>query len=267
MKVLSVAPISSTAFMPIKSGTLQFLQDSYNDQIFALLSSSGIYWSQNQPYILSGVQFTVSPGGAGAFSYTGGYVYYAGEIFQVVASSGTQISGHVIVSNIDTTQYLTDADPVTFSDTSTHNVHNIRTISFSDSSSAGAGQSLYTDFIPINPNSVSNVLVSSFPAGTYGFNMIQSSTVKLPSSLSGNYTFAIGDSRDVPGTKLKFIIGLSGTMSLTFAYNIATSFSLNKNSGLQASVLSLPSRSSAYVIELEYLGTFSGNRYYSYSWA
>lgn len=125
MKRLSVTPISDSAQMPLKKGTLQFLQDANLEALSAILRSHiGDAYNLNTVYVLFGVK---NSGTAPNYIISAGAVFYQGEIFLVDATSFST-SGNTAIFQIITTQYTTYADPVTFSDSTVHNVHDIRKV-------------------------------------------------------------------------------------------------------------------------------------------
>lgn len=125
MKRLSTVPISDAAQMPLKKGTLQFLQDANLEALAAILKSHiGDAYNANTVYIMFGVK---NSGSGANYVISAGAVFYQGEIFLVDATSFST-SGNVAIFQIITTQYGTYADPVTFSDATVHNVHDIRKV-------------------------------------------------------------------------------------------------------------------------------------------
>lgn len=142
MKELDITPITNTAQMPIKKGTLQFLQDinteNFQDIIAALRGSNAYTLA---PVVLWGC---VNSGSGLVYNISEGAVIFLGKIYKVAAASFTAPGGQVAVFSVTTTQYTTNADPVTFTDGTVHNVHNIKAISIV----AGvAGAYLYSDFV------------------------------------------------------------------------------------------------------------------------
>lgn len=129
MKKLSTTPISSTALFPVKKGTLDFLQLAYQEAITALVNNTiGVAYYAGTPYILYGLNSYISGGNT---VIPGGAIFYNEEVFlfggQVIP---TPAGPNVIVCNLSVTQYTSFADPVTFTDASVHNVHDIRRITF-----------------------------------------------------------------------------------------------------------------------------------------
>ncbi|CAB4130956.1 hypothetical protein UFOVP129_38 [uncultured Caudovirales phage] len=158
MKILDVTMVTdSKQFFP-KEGTLVFLQDAYKEQLSnlaqSLINGLGNAYSSSTVYVLWGC---VNSGSGSNFIISAGAVFYNGEIFSVDAVSLTVSGGNIPVANIVTTQYTVNADPVTFSDSTTANIHNIRKVSIG-SGTAGSGISNYTDLVALNFVTPSQVL-------------------------------------------------------------------------------------------------------------
>lgn len=130
--------------MPLKSGILDFLQDAHKETTQALISTIIDNPATGTIYVLSGC---VNTGSGANYIISAGQVFYNGEIFQVDATSFTVAGGQYAFANLITTQYTTNADPVTFTDGIPRNVCNIRKIEII--SSTGTGYPLYSDFEPI----------------------------------------------------------------------------------------------------------------------
>jgi hypothetical protein len=122
-KVLDVQYAASG--QPVKSGTLQFLQDSYNEQIAAtIVGATGATFDATKIYRLYGIGVTTV---AGNYVVTAGAVYYGGQIYLCNGGTYPIVGGAVFkAQSVGITQYTTNADPVTFYDASVHNIHNIR---------------------------------------------------------------------------------------------------------------------------------------------
>jgi hypothetical protein len=142
MRKLDITPITDAAQMPLKRGSLQFLQDSYGEILAAILH--GICDQKNYDfnimYVLWGL---INSGGAGVFNGTAGAVFFQGEVFLVDATNFSIIPGQVAILSLGVSQYNIDADPVTFTDTSSHNVHDIRKMVVS-SGNSGSGSCDYS---------------------------------------------------------------------------------------------------------------------------
>ncbi len=126
MKKLSITPITNSAQFFPKKGTLEFLQLATREGFSAIIEALiGPTYDPAIVYVLSGV---INSGSYPVYAITAGVVYYAGEFFQVDAASYTATGSDVAVFSIDQTQYTTFADPVTLSDASVVNIHDIRKI-------------------------------------------------------------------------------------------------------------------------------------------
>lgn len=124
MKILDNSDITNTAQLPIKKGTIAFLQDSHKETVISLFKAMvGSTYYVLTPYVLFGLE---DSGSGLSHNISGGAIVILGEIFQVDAVAFTSAPGEVPYLNFIVDQYTTDADPVTFTDLSVHDVHNIR---------------------------------------------------------------------------------------------------------------------------------------------
>jgi hypothetical protein len=134
--LLDTTPITDSARLPIKKGTLAFLQTSHKNDIFNLIRGLiGSTYNGLNVYVLYGC---VNSGSGSVYNISDGAVFYFGEVFQVQSTTFTAASGQTAVCSILTTQDTTNADPVTFTDAVARNVHNIRTVQIT-SAVAGSG--------------------------------------------------------------------------------------------------------------------------------
>lgn len=125
MKILNISDVSTSNAMPIKAGTLQFLQDAHREAIAGLVTNVIPTPLANTIYILSGCKnSTVAP----IHTLSAGVLFYNGEIFNFDGATFTLTGLQKAYARIETTQYLTNADPVQFTDGVSRNVHNIRKI-------------------------------------------------------------------------------------------------------------------------------------------
>lgn len=157
MKILDVTPITSSAQMPIKKGTLQFLQDAYKEVINAILRGTiGGSYSASTYYILHGC---VNSGVGSNYVISSGAIFFNGEIYLVDAVTFTTTGGQVPVMNIVTTQYTTNADPVTFTNGVAYDVHDIRKIAISAGTASGNQYGVNSNNIFVNfANSTPNII-------------------------------------------------------------------------------------------------------------
>jgi hypothetical protein len=143
MKILDTTDISSSVAMPIKSGTLKFIQDAYKESLNGLIKHIIETPITDTIYILSGcVNSLVAPN----YNISAGVLYVNGEIFDfdgvVFTTSGLQKA----YARIETTQYVVNADPVQFTDGVNRNVHDIRKIVI-ENTTLSSGLPEFKDFV------------------------------------------------------------------------------------------------------------------------
>jgi len=144
MKKLIVTGITDSAQLKIKTGTLQFLQDANAEAFQAvIIAAIGPTYSPTIVYKLYGV---INSGTGNSYTISAGAVFYGGEVYLVDAVTFTASGAQVGVLNVVVTQYTTNADPVTLTDSTVVNVHNIRKIVIS----AGTSGSTISDFSAIS---------------------------------------------------------------------------------------------------------------------
>jgi len=144
MRKLDTSPITSVSGFPVKSGTLDHIQAAYAEttdylaQALVATVGDSVAYDPSIPYFLN--NFAVITNAFLTYTvWSQGLIYWQGEIFftpggNVIAPGATAYSGQIV------TNFLTapTADPVTFTDTSTHNVHQIRTMTVVTGATAGA---------------------------------------------------------------------------------------------------------------------------------
>ena len=221
----------SAQFFP-KQGTFQFLQDAYteaiNNIIIGLIGTS--VYDSTKVYILNGI--SVSSFGSNRV-FSGGAVFYNGELYTVD-------SGAVVARTSDPlfitaqTQYTTNADPVTFSDSTVHNIHNIRKMQIVSGVSGGSGTTNYVDdwanaitlnfVVPPIVNLSGSAVVGSYP----------NFTINIPgNSLLTSGNCPIGDVAASSGTTITVTFGNIGTSDYVVTGSIV---SLGSNPTLDSSV-------------------------------
>lgn len=157
MKILDVTNITSAAQMPIKKGTLQFIQDAYKECINAILRGTiGGAYSASTYYILHGC---ANSGVGSNYVISAGAIFYNGEIYLVDATTFTTTGGQVPVMNVATTQYTTNADPVTFTNGVAYDVHDIRKIAITAGTASGNEYGVNSNNVFVNyANSTANII-------------------------------------------------------------------------------------------------------------
>lgn len=215
MKILNTTPISDAAQMPIKKGTLKFLQDSYTEAINAILTwiSQTQYTDAFDPTVPFCLYGCVNTGTGSSYVVSAGAIFYQGEFYLVPAANFTVVGGgDTAVCGILTTQYTVDADPVTFTDSTPRNVHNIRTVVITE----GASGSAAFDFASIvritrqiaprvNLTAGSNVTIN----GSYP-NLEIEAAPPVPSPVLLKGTYAAGD---IPTPAIAVTISLGVTLA------------------------------------------------------
>lgn len=225
MKRLSTTPISDTAQMPIKKGTLEFLQDAYKECTDSLVKAIvGNSYDPSKAYVLYGC---VDSGTGDNHIITAGAIFFNGEVYLVDATTFTTTSPNVPVLTIATTQFYTDADPVIFTDTTSHNVHDIRKIVIA-SGASGSGIANYADIVKLGSFANTQLawfgtLTSQIEIVTWFGNpaLISSITSPSPGKIHVNHT--IGNDRYF--VIVQNPIYASGTMYDDFFYTYAIDYS------------------------------------------
>lgn len=155
MKHLNNAPLSNSAQFFPKKGTLEFLQLAHKETAAAtMIALIGSSYSTSTVYVLYGV---VNSSVAPIYTISAGWVFYNGEFYEVAAVNFTATGSDVAVFSLITSQYTTDADPCTFGDTTSHNIHDIRKLQLTagapGSGIANIAQAFYLHFaIPAQLN-------------------------------------------------------------------------------------------------------------------
>lgn len=140
MRNLNLGPITNSAQYRVKKGSLQFLQDAYTEGLAAtIIALIGPGYNPATVYLLFGA---TNSGTYPAYSIISGCAFFNGEIFYVDAAAFTATGTNVAVFQIATAQYTTNADPVTLTDSTIHNIHDIRKIQIVQ----GASLSTIADF-------------------------------------------------------------------------------------------------------------------------
>jgi len=139
MKKFDTTPITDSAQYQVKKGTFNFLQLAFTEalgSIFKWISlTPDAAYNPNAPFVLWGC---VNSGGGSAFNISEGAIFYMGEYYRVPAVSFTASGTDVAVCTVTTSQYTTNADPVTLTDSTVVNMHNDRYISIA-AGGAGSG--------------------------------------------------------------------------------------------------------------------------------
>jgi len=162
MNKLITSDISAGSRMPIKKGTIDFLQLAYQQPLSALAQRIiGTNYDPTKAYVLYGLTGSMGSISAGALFFNGEVYLCDGD------SSGLPCGGsNVAVLNIAITNYSSDADPVTFSDGSVYNIHNIRKVAISCGASGSGDVCDYSDLV--RGTIIKTIDTSTFQAGFRG---------------------------------------------------------------------------------------------------
>lgn len=150
MRKIDTSAITTSIAMPVKSGTIEHVQNAYTEAIAETVKGlAGGGYSGAVMYILNGL---VNSGTFPNYNIAAGSVFFNGEVYLVDAANFTLAGAQVAVCKIVTTQFTgVNADSVQFTDGINRNVHNIRKVVIS-ADLAGSGISNYVDGQRINSN-------------------------------------------------------------------------------------------------------------------
>lgn len=123
MKTILTNSITTSAKQPFLGPSLAFLQTATKEVVSELLKGIIKGYTTNDVIIIEGCIVS----GSGPYAVTAGSLYYNGEIYLVDANASITVpGGQTLVWTLDTSTYDGTIDPVTFSDLTTHSVHQIR---------------------------------------------------------------------------------------------------------------------------------------------
>ena len=207
MRKIDTSYVTDTVAMPVKSGSIDHLQLSYQEALQSLanvLVGPGIV--NNKVYILFGC---VNSGSGSNYVISAGAVYYYGEVFLVDATTFTTASGQTAVANVVISYNNTNADPVTFTDGNNHNVHQIRKMVIS-SGVSGSTIADFSNFLQTRID-LAQVVVPSMPSNyTVTFDQDRSIYVaSAPNSFTINLDFTNANPGAVVRMKWTFGAGLT----------------------------------------------------------
>lgn len=147
MNIINTSLIVDPAVQqPLTGKSLTFLQDATKELLSSIVASlDPVAYLASSPIVLQGCEKTSL--GGNNYSYNAGFVFFGGEIYYlpVITSVSITVSDQV---NIVITNDAT-ADPVTFSDGSVKNVHNVRNVTVVNGT-LGTGTFNYADCVFIN---------------------------------------------------------------------------------------------------------------------
>lgn len=264
MKKIDTTPITDAAQMTVKQGTLDHIQSAYQEMGSAILANiAQANTLTSITGIIYGCRLTIS---GGNYTVTEGAILYNGEVFLVdaVASTANPSGGNTRIAKIVTT-FLTaaNADPVTFTDGSNNNVHQIRKIVIENGTNATSGY--IADYANIRRLSSSNVEAGtdSF-SGTYTFSLDGNRNLVFGNATAGVSSMAFNVTNAMIGSVQRFSITFANADSLVIDGSVSADIEWILPTGTEFFSGSLPaavtfSTATDVVGEITYLGYISGN--------
>ena len=184
MKYLATGSINNSRSMPLKSGSLQHIQDAYKDTFREVMKCIvGTDYDSNKAYILSGC---INTGTLGSYVISAGYIFYSDQVYRVPATSFTPAVGETAIAQFSITNVNgTNYDPVQFTDGNTINVHYESIIEIV-SGVAGSGVSDFANLIRINAHDHKTLTLSTgYKIGSgYGVHATRNSIQQI--AIEGN---------------------------------------------------------------------------------
>lgn len=216
MKTLETSAITSSIRMPIKKGTLKFIQDSHKENIATLIEGliRSVYgnYSSGSPYVLYGCKSSSS---AGNTTITRGAIFLNGEVYDIpVQTFPDPVGPSVILANLVTTQYTTDADPVTFTDSVARNVHNIRTGNYSTGTSGTGTLANFSSFKYPFEQPVETKTGVTINGDTIDFTQTKTIIYDLTISATATPTVTLNLVNGVVGNKVRCIFAPSNSSAI-----------------------------------------------------
>lgn len=215
-RIIASTYITSGSSFPVKSGSWDFLQDESKEIVAStIIGMIGSSYSTSKVYRLYGAELTNFAGDNWLNSV--GAVFYNGEVYQVdaVGGSGTSMPDGIDMG-IDTSYFTAaNADPVTFTDGTPHNVHQIKKMKYVDSVNPlalGVGQ-------PVNGRWDVNCAAPSNNGVAITVTTEASNYYNLYANAAGAMTITISNTNRVEGGKATIYIETNDPTgnSLTFA--------------------------------------------------
>lgn len=249
MKKVDYSQILSGRKQPFKKGTWKHLQEAYTDVISDMLVAQiGDSYAGRVVYILYGCVNFVAGGNN---NISAGAVFFGGEVYHHSGSVFTVSGGApVILANRQFSNYTDPtADPVTFSDSSTGNVHNIRNVTFANGTVntgtlSGNHWSNFSELVRLN---YETVLMNSFTLPrTITFSNDKSI---LPLALISGGTLTLSEVNGIAGKKV--LIHLHNFLGSPASFAVTSSSGSFITIG-DTSIVVPPATS--YILELVYLG-------------
>jgi hypothetical protein len=215
MRKLITTNITDTVGMPVKAGTWDHLQLAYQEALNAIMLNIIPNYQANTGYILFGC---VNTGSGSSFIISAGAIFYNGEIFLVPAATFTAAGGQTAVANITTTQYTSSdrADPVTFTNGTNYNIHNIRQLVYTSAVSGSGAFDFGSELYTIAPLVIKEIATTLPATVTVNFKYDQSIFYTGGAS-TVNCVIGFSFTNAVPGTvvRIQWVNGSTETVTVT----------------------------------------------------
>lgn len=199
-RIIASTYITSSASFPVKSGSWDFLQDEAKEVIAStIIGMIGSSYSTSKIYRLYGAELAIYAGDN--YTNTAGAVFLNGEVYQVdaIGGSGTSMPDGKDMA-VDTTYYTAaTADPVTYTDGTPHNVHQIKKIKYVNNVSPVYGE-------PVNGRWNVNCAAASNNGVTLTVTTECSNYYNLYANAAGAMTITISNTNRVEGGKATIYI-------------------------------------------------------------
>lgn len=260
MKEINSSYITTSALQPFKQGTWEHLQSAYQEALAALAQNMINGANPSTAFaIVYGCQLSSS---GGNYTVTQGAIWYNGKIYLVdaVGTTADPSGGDTRICKISTT-FLSaaNADPVTMTDGSTRNVHEIKKIVIENGTAATGGYiGEYDDLIRLcGANPTSSTVASS--GSNYDVTFEYSRTIDFTAVTSGGVTFDFDFTNAAVGSMQRFYMSLANTDAITLAGASDITFQVCEGATLTAynnssPIIKTASGTEIAAVEMVYLG-------------
>lgn len=218
MRIYNTSPISLLSEAPLKAATVNFLQQSYKDQLenlaIGMITQQGFTYATQSGYFISGSCDFNTP----VCTIGTGSCIFNSEIFNFSGATISNGVGNIIYGSVSTT-YDVSADPTTFSNYTPYYVHQIRTVNFystSGSVPSGCFQVLSSNFL-LNYGNRDYVLQNSDYNATLGYTQSTYEPIKL--RLTGTTVYLEGFLNNTTGESGLHVDQLAFTLPVGYRPN------------------------------------------------
>lgn len=256
--------ISNSSGFPIKGGTWDFIQEAHQETTAAIVD--GLLQGSTADTILYGCEY--SDDGVN-YTVTAGAIYHSGEVFLVdaVGSTALPTGSDLVIYKLVTTQFTdATADPVTYTDAVTYNVHDIRKIVIGTGTSGTSGY--IGDFTDLETMATYSQTVGSY-ATAQVFRMNKNYTGSFNWGLGTEISFDFTNPAVGSTVKLADAISLGATFGLVLGatehaivYD-AKAGTVTKFNNTTAQIIPATVATGYATVDIEYIGKRIGEYYLS----